>query len=177
MQDTSDLTEESNNYRDNSALTIRSKKRDGFISFNKTPLILTNFPQEIAEKFLELGEELDIPPDEQVIRKDEIGKDFYLICDGSLTVWREGVKLATLAKGDVFGELVVFRDHYRIASIRTESPSLLLRFNRHVMMDFFSRQEQRIFSIYTVNILEVLRRKLILTNKLVCELEDKLRNK
>lgn len=177
MEDTSILTEEFNGYKDDSSIKIKSKKRDGFISFKRLPLILANLPQVVAEKFLELGEELLLPPDEEVIRKDEVGKDFYLICEGTLTVWRAGVKLATLTKGDVFGELVVFRDHYRIASIRTESPATLLKFNRHVMMDFFSRQEQRIFSIYTVNILEVLRRKLILTNQRVCELEQKLRNR
>jgi CRP-like cAMP-binding protein len=177
MQDILDHSDKTIKLHEPPALAIRRKKREGFISFKNTPLILANFPREIAVKFLELGEELNFNPDEQVIKKDEIGKDFYLICEGSLTVWREGVKLATLTKGDVFGELVVFRDHYRIASIRTESPTTLLRFNRHVMMDFFSRQEQRIFSIYIVNIIEVLRRKLVLTNKLVCELEDKLRNR
>ncbi|MFA4838862.1 MAG: cyclic nucleotide-binding domain-containing protein [Candidatus Neomarinimicrobiota bacterium] len=177
MENESDFTEELNRYPDASSIKIKSKKRDSFISFKKLPLILSNFPQDVAEKFLELGEEFNVQPDEEVIHKGEIGKDFYIICEGSVTVWREGIKLATLAKGDVFGELVVFRDHYRIASVRTESPTTLLKFNRHVMMDFFSRQEQRIFSIYTVNVLEVLRRKLVLTNQRVCELEQKLRNR
>jgi len=177
MDDKSNLMEESNIYPDSSSIKIKSKKRNCYISFRKLPLILSNFPQDVAEKFLELGEEYNLPPEEEVIRKDDIGKDFYIIGEGSVTVWREGIKLATLAKGDVFGELVVFRDHYRIASVRTESPTTLLKFNRHVMMDFFSRQEQRIFYIYTVNVLEVLRRKLVLTNQRVCELEQKLRNR
>jgi len=177
MKNESEFTEELNRYQDASAIKIKSKKRDGFVSFKKLPLILSNFTKDVAEKFLELGEEYNIPSDEEVIRKDEIGRDFFIICEGSVTVWREGIKLATLVKGDVFGELVIFRDHYRIASVRTESPTTLLKFNRHVMMDFFSRQEQRIFFIYTVNVLEVLRRKLVLTNRRVCELEQKLRNR
>lgn len=155
-------------------LRYQLKKREGNIIFNRTPLVLTNFPHDVADKFLGLGEECYFQTDDEVIRKSEIGRDFYLICEGAVSVWRDGIKLATLTKGDVFGELVIFRDHYRIASVRADLPAILLKFNRHLMMDFFSRQGKKILYTYTMNVIEVLRRKLILTNQKVCDLEQRL---
>jgi len=155
-------------------LVIHLKKREGIITFSHYPMLLANFPHHLAEKFLSLGEECYYGIEESVITSSEVGRDIYLICEGEVSVYRGKIKLATLRKGDVFGELVIFRDHYRIASIRTNMPSILLKFNRHVIMDFFAHQDQRLFYIYTVNIIEILRRKLILTNQRVCELEERL---
>jgi len=164
-------------YKDYSAIKIRSKKHDGYITFPKRPMIIAHFPMDSAVKFLELGEELDFQPDEAIISQHVIGRDFFLICAGVVAVWREGTRLARLGQGDVFGELVIFRDHYRIASVRAETAVRLLKFNRHVLMDFFARSEPRIFNIYTINVIEILRRKLVLTNRRVCELEQKLLNR
>ncbi len=165
-----------NNVEDN-GIIIKSKLDEGYITFAKKPLIVNNFPHDLAVRFLELGEEERYGTDDEIINVLQVGKDFYLICEGMISVWREGIKLATLIKGDVFGELVIFRNHYRIASVKTEKPTVVLKFNRHVLMDFFNRQTNKIFLIYCMNIIEIMRRKLILTNERVCELEMMLLNK
>lgn len=158
----------------NQPLILPLKKREGIITFHRPPLLLANFPHDLAEKFLHLGEECYFNIEEEVINNRELGRDIYLIGEGEVSVYRGKIRLATLGKGDVFGELVIFRDHYRIASVRANKPSILLKFHRHVVMDFFAHQEARLFYIYVVNIIEILRRKLIMTNQRVCELEEKL---
>ena len=170
-QNSQNVKEENEN-----GIIIKSKIDEGYITFAKKPLIVNNFPHDLAISFLELGEEERYGPDDEIINVLQVGRDFYLVCEGIISVWREGIRLATLTKGDVFGELVIFRNHYRIASVKSEAPTTVLKFNRHILMDFFNRQTNNLFLIYCMNIIEIMRRKLILTNERVCELEMKLLN-
>ena len=152
-------------------LNVRLSETGALIHFKRPPLLLTNFPHEIAEQFIRIGHEERRATHEEFLRKGQVGRDMFLICEGTVSVWNQGVRLALLSKGDVFGELILFRDNYRIASVRAEEPVQVLRFGRQVIMDFFARQGQNLFDIYMMNIIEVLRRKLIETNKRVVELE------
>lgn len=164
------------NLRSNLKRSISVKKEDTgtLVHFNEIPVLLAHFPLELAEKFLRLGREEKYNAHIDILRKGQIGRDMFLICEGRISVWKQNILLGELVKGDVFGELVMFRDHYRIATVKTEEPTLVLRYNRQCLLDFFSRQDARYFNIYTMNIIEILRRKLIATNGRVVKLEEEL---
>src|SRR4026209_1129281 len=51
--------------------------------------------------------ELDVPGDRVIARQGEIGTGFFIIASGSVRVIRDGETLATLDRGDFFGELSV----------------------------------------------------------------------
>jgi len=156
------------------SLRARSRNLGNLIYFNKPPLFLANYPKDVAEKFLEIGVEEDYDTHEEIIRKGEVGNCLYLLVEGSISVWRQGSKLATLKRGEVFGELILFRENYRIASVRAEEPTRVLKYTRHMLMDFFSHQDQMIVNLHMMNLIEILRQKLISTNEKVVELERKL---
>ncbi|HCK99980.1 MAG TPA: hypothetical protein DHW42_07765 [Candidatus Marinimicrobia bacterium] len=156
------------------SLRVISKNSGNLIYFNRPPLFLANFPRSAAEKFLETGIEEQYGTQEEIIHKGDVGSSLYLIIEGCISVWRQGAKLAELKKGDVFGELILFREHYRIASVRAEEPTRLLRYSRHMLMDFFSHQEQKIVNLHMINLIEIMRQKLITANEKIVELERKL---
>ena len=151
-----------------------AKNTGNLIYFKKPPLFLANFPAEVAKSFIEFGIEESYKTHEEILRKGQVGNSLYLIVEGSISVWRQGSKLATLKRAEVFGELILLRGHYRIASIRAEEPTRVLRYTRHMLMDFFSRQNTKIFNLHLINIIEILRHKLISTNEKVVALEQKL---
>jgi len=111
------------------------------------------------------------------MKEGQEGTDMFLICEGAVSIFSQGIKMATLEKGDVFGELILFRDHYRIASVKVEKPARLIRYTRDILKDFFGRNGQKLFDIYMMNLMEILRRKLIATNRKVIELEKRLLEK
>jgi CRP-like cAMP-binding protein len=167
------IAENQKNILDKS-LQVISKNSGNLIYFNRPPLFLANFPKSAAEKFLEIGIEEKFGVQDEILHKGEVGSSLYLIIEGCISVWRQGAKLAELKKGDVFGELILFREHYRIASVRAEEPTMVLRYSRHMLMDFFSHQEQKIVNLHMMNLIEIMRQKLIAANEKIVELERKL---
>ncbi|MCK4688871.1 MAG: cyclic nucleotide-binding domain-containing protein [Candidatus Marinimicrobia bacterium] len=167
------ISEDQKNIPDKS-LQVISKNSGNLIYFNRPPLFLANFPKSSAEKFLEIGIDEEYGTQEEILHKGDIGTSLYLIIEGCISVWRQGTKLAELKKGDVFGELILFREHYRIASVRAEETTRVLRYSRHMLMDFFSHQEQKIMNLHMMNLIEITRQKLINANGKIAELERKL---
>lgn len=78
-------------------------------------------------------EELDCPKDELVIREGEAGETMFLIIKGKVSVIKgiagEGsreIELARIEAGDYFGEMALFEDTVRSASIKTSEDSKFL---------------------------------------------------
>jgi hypothetical protein len=76
-------------------------------------------------------EEIDYPAGEIVIREGEAGEQMYLIIKGEVSVIKahgteNELELDRIGEGDYFGEMALFEDIKRTATIRTEADSRLL---------------------------------------------------
>ncbi len=78
-------------------------------------------------------EEIDQPAGETVIKEGESGESMYLIISGEVTVIKEAgeagkeeIELARISAGDYFGEMALFEDAVRSATIRTAEDSRFL---------------------------------------------------
>ena len=78
-------------------------------------------------------EEIDQPAGETVIREGESGDSMYLIISGEVLVIKEAgetgkeeIELARIGAGDYFGEMALFEDAARSATIRTAEESRFL---------------------------------------------------
>ena len=60
-----------------------------------------------------------------VIRQGDPGDRYYLIADGTLAVNRDGVDVATIGRGQGFGEIALISDSPRTASVTARSDVLL----------------------------------------------------
>jgi len=80
-------------------------------------------------------EEIVLPEKEIVIREDEYGETMYLIITGDVSVIKDlggahEIELDRIGPGDYFGEMALFEDVVRSASIRTERETRLLVLNK-----------------------------------------------
>ena len=78
-------------------------------------------------------EEIDQPAGETVIKEGESGESMYLIISGEVLVIKEAgesgkdeIELARIGAGDYFGEMALFEDTVRSATIRTDEESRFL---------------------------------------------------
>lgn len=68
--------------------------------------------------------------DSIILRKDEPGRNLYLIVAGSVDVYnKSGIPFATLGPGDVFGEMSLFSDDTVSATVRTRESVEILFIN------------------------------------------------
>jgi CRP-like cAMP-binding protein len=66
-----------------------------------------------------IADELEFPAGKELIREDELGRQFFILFDGQAMARRRGRKVNTLGPGDFFGEIALLTDRRTTATITT----------------------------------------------------------
>ena len=82
------------------------------------------------------GRVRDIKPGEVVVEEGTIGDTFYFVLSGHLSVETGGESLASLDRGDFFGEIAILKKQERTASVVAEGPCALFELPGSLFMDF-----------------------------------------
>ncbi len=107
---------------------------------NNSPLFSDMDPESMS-KLLSRFKLVRIPKDREVFHRGDAGDRFYLVLDGKLNVLAEDEKtvIATLQKGDPFGEIALVKNVPRTATVISRTDSSLLALDSK---DFFDTFEQ-----------------------------------
>jgi MFS family permease len=82
--------------------------------------------ERLTHDLVEINADRDI----EVITQGDIGDRFYLIEDGRVEVFEDGVHRRFQGAGESFGEIALLRGHPRTATVRTAEPTRLLALDR-----------------------------------------------
>ncbi len=119
-----------------------------------SPLFYELYDEEILS-IVEKCSVMSLEPGEAIFKDGENGDEIFLMLTGCAQVRKEGVNLAKLKKGDLFGELVLLNENIRNADIITEVTSdiLVMKYS-----DIFNLYESspKIFSILILNLARIL---------------------
>src|SRR3981189_1861400 len=71
-------------------------------------------------------DEVTVPAGKVLTKEGAVGREFFIIVDGSVTVSRNGRKVAKLGPGRYFGELALLDRKPRAATVTSDTETLLL---------------------------------------------------
>ena len=94
-------------------------------------------------------------PGEIVFKTGEIGVGAALIVDGSITIQTSGHILATLSRGDLFGEVALATDETRTADAVAEKSTNLVFFMKQDLDDLI-KQNPETAAKFAINLAKVL---------------------
>lgn len=138
------------------------------------PLLLRNFHYEDIMGFLQLGKLEKFVQDDIIINESEYINSAYLITEGKVSIWKDNIQLATLSKGDFLGETFLFSKNNRMAKVVSEGQTKLLHFERYEALNFFRKKPEKLFNIFTRNIIEIQQKKISNMNIQLMQLKKRL---
>lgn len=140
------------------------------------PILLKNFHYEDIMEFLNLGIEERFLQDDVIVNQAEYVNSAYLITEGKVSVWKDNIQLAILEDGNFLGETFLFSKNNRMAKVVSEGESILLRFERYEVLNFFRKKPEKLFNIFTRNIIEIQQQKISNMNVQLLQLKKRLLN-
>jgi len=78
---------------------------------------------------------IDVPSGTVLTEQGGVGSEFFVIAEGSASVWRNGGRVSLLEPGTFFGELAMLDRESRTATVIAETPMRLLALSR---VEFYS---------------------------------------
>ncbi len=106
------------------------------LMFLKSTRVFRLLPLDVVEEAAHRCEEVDVKKEQEVIRQDMKGDNFYIILEGEAEVWREELEddepqmVAILGVGDAFGEEALITGGARNASVQMTSDGRLLQLSK-----------------------------------------------
>jgi CRP-like cAMP-binding protein len=85
------------------------------------PLFARCSKRELAQ-VASISDEVEIPEGKVLIREGELGRDFYVLVDGTVDVEKGGDRVAVLGPGDFVGEIALLENSPRNATVTAASP-------------------------------------------------------
>jgi CRP-like cAMP-binding protein len=69
-----------------------------------------------------IADQLEFPEGRVLAKEGELGREFFVLEDGTVEVRKGGRRLAVLGAGDFFGEIAFVSNVPRVATVETVSP-------------------------------------------------------
>lgn len=91
----------------------------------KVPLFAGCSKRELAE-LATLADEIDLAEGKELTKEGAIGREFFVLIEGTAEVRRKKKKIATLGPGDFLGEIALVHRSPRTATVKATSPVRVL---------------------------------------------------
>lgn len=128
-------------------------------SFGRSPLFRSLRHEELKALVMK-SENFIYDPGELIVGEGEEGDQAFVICRGSVEVWRQGQGsdrkvVAVLGAGEIFGELALFGDSFRTASVTAVEETFVAAIAKEKLFELLRNSPE-----VAIELLKVLARRL-----------------
>jgi len=128
---------------------------------NKKIKLLDRFSADDRIEFLSFGTVKEFNLQETIITEKHDDVNIYLILEGEVSVWRKNLPIFRLKSGEVFNESKIFYPRTtNTVTVVSEKQTLMFIIGRKEVLNYFSLKPERLFKIFTLNIVSILSKKL-----------------
>jgi CRP/FNR family transcriptional regulator, cyclic AMP receptor protein len=107
-------------------MPFRRRSRDAKVKLLRGVSLFSACSNRELTRVASLADEIEVPEGRVLIRQGERGREFFVIVDGKAKVSARGRKGKTLGPGSAFGELSLFDQGPRSATVTAASDMFLL---------------------------------------------------
>jgi CRP/FNR family transcriptional regulator, cyclic AMP receptor protein len=91
--------------------------RDEFLQRLASVPLFSNCTKSQLQEIAKVATQLDFPAEKVLARQGEVGRELFIVLDGTVSVTRDGQRVDTSTTGDVLGELAVLSNRPRNATV------------------------------------------------------------
>jgi uncharacterized protein YhbP (UPF0306 family) len=130
---------------DNTASSTRSDEGTFGAEFHRerSYSVIAALPTQLGDTFVSTLQSLEVPAGGTIVRRGGPADRFFIVVEGEATVTAdqdgEGEPIASLAPGQLFGEVAIMRDQPRSATVRAKTDTKLLALERDTFRDLIAQ--------------------------------------
>ena len=100
--------------------------RDTYLEHLASVPLFAACSRKDLQRIARASDEVQIPAGRTLMKQDDVGRECFVLVDGTVKVERNGRKVATLGPGAYFGELSLLDKGPRTATVTAETPVTVL---------------------------------------------------
>jgi CRP/FNR family transcriptional regulator len=112
--------------------------------------LFADLDRKHLERLGQLTDEVDLAAGRVLWKRGDAGDEAFVIVSGNLLVERDGRVLANLGRGSIIGEMAIYAEGPRMATVTVTEPSQLLVIshgNFHTLMDEFPEVRLKVLDV------------------------------
>jgi CRP-like cAMP-binding protein len=100
--------------------------RNEKIELLKRASLFANCNKKQLGSIASIADEIELSAGKNLIRQGERGREFFVLLDGDVAVFKDGTEIQQRGPGDFFGEIALISNVPRTATVTTTTPVRLL---------------------------------------------------
>jgi serine/threonine protein kinase len=105
----------------------RNEKADDVIEYVLSVPFFESFSKDQVKEVLETGNIIKVSKGNVIVNEGEIDDSFFIILSGNTAVRKDGKTIATIGRGECFGEMSYLSGQARVATVSADTDCILLR--------------------------------------------------
>lgn len=122
----------------------KKEKTDDVIDYVRNIQFFNSFTRDQVHKILDAASIVKVPSGNIIMNEGEIDDSFYVILSGKAVVRKHDVDIATIQRGECFGEMAYLSGDSRVATVSADTDCILLKISS-MLLDKSSKEIQLLF--------------------------------